>query len=249
MISNKQVKDLVLSKFNNFRYFDYLLVSSLIENNDLELINELKKFQNEDKGFGNSLEADIRMPNSNVAATNIAIGILEDIRDEKIKEDMVKDIVEYLESVYNPKLEAWEIVPKEVDEYPHAVWWNYDSIDKFTYGNPNPEIIGFLYQYRHLLKRIKINHHITKICDYILNVKTEQVSMHSLLSILRFYKRADSDVQNLIKDRIQIFVNKETSFDPSEWNSYVLEPYKIAVIDKSFLNSKQDILQFYRDLD
>ncbi len=218
------------------------MVESINKNNDIKLINELSNFQNSDKGFGNGLEADIQMPFSSVAASNMAINILESIRDEEVKSTLIEDIVNYLESVYDEKSDCWEIVPKEVDNYPHAVWWNYDSIGNFTYGNPNPEVIGFLYQYRQYLTKIDINHQITKMVDYILNGFEKEVSMHSLLSVIRFYKRVDSDVKNLIKVKIQSIVNSTVSFTASEWSGYVLEPYKIALIDKTFLINKQEIL-------
>lgn len=243
MISNEDIKTYILPKLSKLRPFDESLAIHFLHNNDLELIKYLSEFQNSDGGFGNGLEADIRLPNSSVIATCMAISILEDIKDNTVKKDINQKIVQYLEKAYKEDTEEFPIVPKEVDDYPHAIWWNYNDIASFTWGNPNPEIIGYLYQYREFISTLDINSLITKTVDYIKNDFKTEASMHNLLSVLKFYKRVDKDIQNLVKDDIQAIVNDQLETDSSKWNGYSLEPYKIAIIDKSFLRTHVDLLQ------
>lgn len=248
MISDKYISETLLPKIKkNYRLLDYLLIERIVRNNDNELVNELKKFQNADKGFGNGLEPDIQMPQSSVAATDIAINILEDIKDENVKQNLIKDIVSYFESVYNIEKECFFMVTKEVNEYPRAIWWNYDEKETCNYGNPNPEIYGFLYQNRKYLTKLDVNHLITQMVSYIHNGFEKDADMHSILSVLRFYKRVDSDVKNLIRDKLQKVINDNLEREPSKWSDYTLEPYMVAIIEKGFLSSNLDLLKVNLD--
>lgn len=248
MISTNQIKTVIIPKISNLRPLDQELIKSFTSTNNAEIIHELRQFQNKDFGFGNGLEADIQLPQSNIASTCIAINILEDIRDLDLKIQLNQEIVSYLEYVYDEKEECFHMVPKEIEDYPHAIWWNYDTLDSFTWGNPNPEVIGFLYQNRQYIKNIDINHLINKTISYIKGPFKKEVSMHSILSVLRFYKRCDSDIKNLIKDELNIIVSNIVEYDKSKWGNYVLEPYKIAIIDNSFLATKQDVLHENLDI-
>lgn len=241
MISNDQITTIIIPKSLNLRPLDIQLLHSIISPNNQGIINELRTYQNEDHGFGRGLEPDIQLPFSNIASTCIAINILEDIKENAVKEEMNKNIVSYLESVYDSKQECFHMVPKEVMDYPHAVWWNVDTLDSFTWGNPNPEIIGFLYQNREYLTKLDINHLINKTIMYIKHTLKSEVSMHNILSVLRFYSRCDNDVKNLLKDDLIAIVLDAVEQDESKWATYVLEPYQIAIIDKSFLSTIQDV--------
>jgi len=219
------------------------LISHLYEPNDEALLDALRDYQNLDGGFGQGLEADIQMKESNVASTDIAIGILDEIQSEKRKESMIKGIVSFLESVYNEQTMSFEIVPALVDRYPHAVWWNYDQIDSFTYGNPNPEVAGFLWKYQHYSSTLDIHKLVQHITTYIQTTWTQEASMHSVLSVLRFYKYVDMKTKEAIYTDIQEVVDRVVEFDSSKWNEYTLEPYKIARIEPLFLEKHKDVLK------
>jgi hypothetical protein len=242
MIDNDYIKHKILPIMSHKgRKLEYYLIKNMIGNYEKDLLNELLQFQNEDGGFGNGLEVDMRMPNSSAASTNIACTILASIYDKKIKEDTVKSIVQYFEKTFNEKINGWDIVPKAVDDFPHAIWWNYDQRHTFTYGNPNPEIIGFLYQNRLYLKHLDINHLVNLVVNYIRDKWESESTMHSLLSVLRFYNYMDRDIQNLIINQIHKVIDKEIETDESKWLEYGLEPYKIAVFGSKFLLKHYDI--------
>ena len=243
MIDNKFIRNKILPKIKEEgRMLDYYLVKSLVENTDKEIINELLKFQNDDKGFGHGLEPDLRMPNSSVACTNHAVHILDQVKDKSLTKELRKQIVEYYESVYLEDLERWRMTSEVVNDFPRAIWWNYETVDDFTYGNPNPEIIGFLYQNKKYLKKIGINKQINNVLKYIDTDFEKEASMHSVMSMLHFYKKVDKDVQNLIKSKLQKVVTSELNKSYGKWDKYGLEPYKIAIIDKKFLNTRLEEL-------
>jgi hypothetical protein len=236
MINKEFIYDKVLPYIKNeCRYLDYLLIQNLFENKEKDIVEELKKYQNEDKGFGNALEPDVRMPHSSVVATDIAISILSELKDKTLKEDMIKDIVEYYENVYNPEKDRFLMVSKEVDDYPRAIWWNYKDLEKnFPFGNPDPEVIGFLYENRKYVKKLDLNHLINKVVNFIKSDAFMDSGMHALMSVLSFHGKVDKDVQNLIHDRIHLLVDKEINAGLGKWGEYSLEPYKIYVIDRHF---------------
>lgn len=230
---------------------DYYLVKGLLVNTDKEIINELIKFQNDDFGFGHGLEPDLRIPYSSVICTTHAVHILDQVKDKSLTEELRKQIVEYYENSYLKDLERWKMTNPKVDEFPRALWWNYETVDSFTYGNPNPEIIGFLYQNKKYLKKININKQINNVLKYIGTDLTKEASMHSIMSMLNFYKKVDKDVKYLIKSKLQEVVISELDKSYGKWEKYGLEPYKIAIIDKGFLNTRLDELtenlQFNKD--
>lgn len=178
------------------------------------------------------------MPNSSVVCTNHAVHILDQVKDQSLTRELREQIVSYYESVYIEDLGRWRMVDEEVNKYPRALWWNYETVDSFSYGNPNPEIIGFLYQNMKYLKKLNINKEINKVLKYIDTDFTNEASMHSVLSMLHFYKKMDSDIKYLIKDKLLNIINSELEKVSGKWHKYGLEPYKIAIIDKSFLDTR-----------
>lgn len=235
MISNEFIRENILPDIKEKgRMIDYYLVKGLLQNTDKEIINELLKYQNEDFGFGHGLEPDLRMPNSSIACTNLAVHILEHIKDKKLIIKIKQQIVDYYENEYIEDLGRWRMVNRTVNDFPRAIWWNYETVDSFTYGNPNPEIIGFLYENMKLLKKLNINKEINKVIKYINTDFKKEASMHSVLSMLHFYKKVDKDIKYLIKDKLEEVVKLELEKASGKWDKYGLEPYKISIIDKHF---------------
>ena len=215
------------------KQIDVLLLRSLFEDVEKEIVEELRQYQNDDFGFGHALEPDIRMPNSCVAATDHGLVILEQIKNESVKEKLIEELVEYYESVYNQELKRFVMTTKEVEDYPHAIWWTYkDVLKNFSFGNPDPEVIGFLYQNRKHLKKLNINRLINSVVDYVKTDAFKVSGMHHILSVLHFYKRVDKDVQNLIKDRLIEVIDYESTIEHTKLNLLKL---KLVIISSLYL--------------
>lgn len=230
-----KVLPLVLQKH---RKIDYYLIQSIYENKDDEILTELLKYQNKDGGFGNSLEPDVRMEESSVLATATAIKVLDSIRDKEKSKVIREHIVSYLESVYDTKRNGFKMVSKEVDNYPRAIWWNYKDLESnFPYGNPDPEIVGFLYENREFIKTLNLLSLINKVIDFVKSDSFLSSGMHTLLSTMYFYKRMDKDIKNLIHDRLHELVTIELDKHKDNYSEYGLEPYKVFVVDAHFVNT------------
>ncbi len=235
MLSKRHINDLMSEIKSKGRILDYYLLKNLFECRQLQIIEALKTYQNPDGGFGHGLEPDNMMPDSSVVATDEAVCILENIDDFSLKEPIIKGIVDYYEKSYINAKNGWELVPKEVDLYPRAVWWNYDGVDNFTYGNPNPEIVGFLWTYRQYVSRLDLEMLKTSIVEYIKHRFLEESSKHNTLSILHFYKAMDDETKADIKPYLEQAIAKE--FQNSNWENYSLEPYEVQLICPEFLES------------
>ena len=111
-------------------------------------LKELKKFQNEDGGFGNALEADNWNPKSNPIATNDAVIWLYRMNSIDLAADIVGGIVKYLEShdSFDENEKKWLFAIESNKDYPHAVWWEKNGSGIEGY-NPTVSLAAFMVCY------------------------------------------------------------------------------------------------------
>lgn len=111
-----------------------------------EVLEELKKFQNDDGGFGHGLEADNWNPNSNPIATNDALIFLQRIGALSKDNELVQGIVKYLSSLdsFDEKKKRWYFAIESNDLYPHASWWEKGRGDGIRGFNPTVSLAAFM---------------------------------------------------------------------------------------------------------
>lgn len=113
------------------------------------VLNALSFYQNEDGGFGNGLEADYLNPNSSPMATWAATETLREIELADRNHPIVKGILRYLESGehFNVKQNKWLNTIPSNNDYPHAIWWEYnEKSDSISY-NPTAALAAFIISY------------------------------------------------------------------------------------------------------
>src|SRR5258708_28461150 len=120
-------------------YFDYLFKKS----SAYHILEELKKFQNIDGGFGHGLEPDFLLPDSSPLATSLAFQFLDEISEPD--ETMIKNAIQYFENSFVNTRNGWFAASETINNYPHAPWWEWDKEKKQTsidesWGNPTAEI-------------------------------------------------------------------------------------------------------------
>ncbi len=135
------------------RDLDRRLLSHYFDNGPAAAVmEELPNYQNDDGGFGNGLEPDVQMPGSSVLTTTMALRILREVGATS-EDEIVQKAIEYLMAQYDSTRRIWPIVPPEVDDFPHAPWWNFENTaDTFGHflANPRAEVVGYLHEYREL---------------------------------------------------------------------------------------------------
>jgi len=136
--------------YRNARQIELTLWQYEFENGSKEaVLDALAFYQNEDGGFGNTLEADSWNPNSTPYTTMHAATMLNNIGFTDAQHPVVKGILRFFD---NDRTEyfgedgwAWTIATN--DEYPRAPWWNFvtTSHDNTIVGfGLTAEIIGFI---------------------------------------------------------------------------------------------------------
>lgn len=93
------------------------------------VIRELKRYQNQDGGFGHGLELDCWNPNSSPITTNDAVITLFRVDALKGDSEMTKGIVRYLESgdAFDREKKRWLFAIDSNREYPHGIWWEKEG--------------------------------------------------------------------------------------------------------------------------
>lgn len=241
MLSKDLINDHLTLIKEKGRMIDYYLLQHLFEFQSEHIIHELKQYQNSDGGFGHGLEPDVWLPESNIVSTDEAVMILDEIEPFSLKKTLIQTIIAYYETTYIEKKKGWELVPPEVDDFPHAIWWNYSRVDEFTYGNPNPQIIGFLYRYKQYVKQLNVKELVDGMVDYIKHTFPSESSKHNILSCLLFYKEMPQQIKTELQPILQQAI--DTEFAKPNWQEYGLQPYEVLLIDKSFLKPHQDLLK------
>jgi hypothetical protein len=111
------------------RKLDQRLFEYHFENGSRELVIEaLTDYQNEDGGFGQALEPDLRTPLSTVSTTVQGLFILRDV-GATFDEPLVQKTMRYLLNMYDEENSVWPIVSREALDAPHACHWD-DILEK-----------------------------------------------------------------------------------------------------------------------
>lgn len=110
------------------------------------VLSALRAYQNEDGGFGNALEPDIRCPESQPVPGQHALEILDVIGFDEM---MVQRICNFLLSITTEEGGVPFVLPS-VRNYPHAPWWNTEDNPPASL-NPTAILCGLLHknQVRH----------------------------------------------------------------------------------------------------
>ena len=116
-------------------------------------LSELAAFQNSDGGFGHGLEPDLQIPGSSILATTVALQRLREL-PAAADHPLVVGAMRYLLDTYDSSALAWPFVPPQVDDAPHAPWWQYDADLSQYLANPRAEIVGYLFDYPDLVPEL-----------------------------------------------------------------------------------------------
>lgn len=194
------------------------------------VLEELKKYQNEDGGFGNGLEPDFRCQASSALATTIGLQHMIRIGADE-SEPMVQKAIQYALQTFDEDRMGWEIVPEEVETAPRAIWWNYGG--DWPWGNPSAEMTGLLHYYKGLVPenflRKLTEHAITYINHFATN------DHHEAQCLVKFINELPAEDAAKIAERVREIAQHSVTTDPEKWHDYCLLPLQIVSSPKSFL--------------
>ena len=146
----------------------------------------LASYQNDDGGFGHSLEPDVRTPVSSAIATTVGFQLLREVR-ASAGGAIVRKGIEYFVATYDESRQAWPIVPPEVDEAPRAPWWNFEKSEE-AFGrflvNPRAEIVGYLHDYSDGVPTELLETTTAAVLEH-LDSLPDEIEMHDILCLIR----------------------------------------------------------------
>ena len=192
-----------------------------------DVLAALASFQNNDGGFGHGLEPDLRTPASSVIATTVAF---QNFRSLRVPADhpMVRRAIEYLLEAYDVSRQVWPIIPPEVEDAPHAPWWDYAGSEAGFGGfliNPRVEIVGYLHDFSGIVPSELLNTLTTAVFEHLESLPDE-VEMHDIICFVSLAETAS--LPQSYRERIWAKLAKAAEHgvarQPEQLTGYVLKP-------------------------
>jgi hypothetical protein len=219
------------------------------------VLAELAHFQNEDGGFGQALEPDLRTPSSSALATGIGLRMLRELRCPA-DHPMIRKAVAYLIATYDDEAQVWRVVPSDTDSFPHAPWWHDEDgslvqlFDGFRII-PRALIVGSLHHFSALVPTNWLDGVTEKTVRYIEMVEVLGEGGGSDLEYVISLAETKSFPQYYaarLKTRIKKAIPAAVVRDPTKWGSYCVTPLRIVPSPKSLgADLIQDELQMHLD--
>jgi len=192
------------------------------------VLAELAKFQNTDGGFGHALEPDLRLPDSSVIATTVALQILRSLQAQS-DQPLVQGALRYLLDTYDSEQKVWPIAPSNTRDAPCAPWWSDPRAFDWRF-NPRPEIIGYFYDYADLIPANSRDELIEAVVVYLESLPdlTDQHDSVSCYARLAETTTLPETIRARILDKLKRMVALSISRNPADWGGYVFKPLKLV---------------------
>ncbi len=240
--------------YRNARPLDIARWKYHFENGNREdIIIALSAYQNDDGGFGNTVEADSWNPNSSPFSTSTVIGILEEIGFHEQNHPLIKGILRYLDNTPEFTGKYWPAVIRSNNDYPHAPWWSFSANFEAEWGyTPTAKLAGFILRFADRGTAIynKAATIAKEAIDKYLNGVTPDGKpyrsvpreaevecflylLNSIIEINAMELGNTSELEKALREQAGMFIEKDTS----KWNGYCWKP-------SAFINSPNSI--FYK---
>ena len=185
----------------------------------------LASYQNDDGGFGNSLEPDIRTSASSAITTTVGFQILREIR-APVDHTLVRKGIEYFVATYDESRQVWPIIPPEVDEAPHAPWWNYEN-SAATFGqflvNPRAEIVGYLHEFGDGVPPKLLKPLAATVLEH-LDSPSDEMEMHDILCLARLAETGALPNRDKVWEKLARAAAPRLPQNAEQLTGYVLKP-------------------------
>ena len=221
-------------------------------------LETLSKYQNTDGGFAFGIECDFHLPLSTPMATSVGLRYLHAIPNTSspeilaTKHVMIENAFHWLITSFDYDRRGWKAVRPEVNDFPHAPWWEWDTVTNqtvidYSWGNPSAELLSYFIQYRDLLPEKQYQDFINATTDYALRQfegKSEFKSEHEIYCYIRLFKVLSQEQQNRIKTRLTATIHQLMIVDRSEWDKYVPMPvHFLQHPDDNHFEISQEIIE------
>ncbi len=194
------------------------------------VLNELRRYQNRDGGFGRELEPDFTTPESNPIDTWTALRIMDGMAIAK-DHPLLSSTIAWLENTKHQKDGFFLYTIPSVNDRPHAPWWHHDKDREVAGYNPTAALIGFILKHTekdHPLHERMCERRKKAIRDFLQNPPKD---MHELRSFVELFETTDTlypakDFAEALAVQIENCVEK----DPDKWfTTYCARPSQLIL--------------------
>ena len=208
------------------RAVDQATIAYVISGEIEPLYDALTPYANKDGGFGHALEPDVRLADSSILATTVALQLLA-MCGATCDNNLVANAMSYLAGTMQSDVDAWQIVPENVGDAAHAPWWKFKDIDG-NMINPRAEIVGYMYRWPGFFDSSLVDKITRDIDGYMTNA--EQLEIHDLLCLDRMLLSPGYPTQLLASQSSKFYelAKQMVSTDAAEWDHYGLTPLTVV---------------------
>lgn len=247
---NSTQENLIFTKakefiYRNARPVDLARWQYHFENGNADqVLKALAFYQNKDGGFGHGLECDCFNPYSSPIQTWTATEILREIDFTDNNHPIINGILKYLDSGndFDMSHNQWLNTVKTNNDYPHAIWWEYDSSENSFQYNPTACLAGFIIS--HADKNSSLYQKACKIIKEALDWFIGRVpfeEQHTTICFVRLYEYltksgADITDMELFGEKLKAQADFNLCKDTERWKKeYVTLPSQLINSKNSFL--------------
>jgi hypothetical protein len=192
------------------------------------VIAALAAYQNDDGGFGKAFEPDLRYAGSSALCITEALSAAGRIGLDA-EHPMVARAIGYLVDTYHADSKCWDFVPKEVDGFPRAPWWNYNPDARTARHNPRPEILGYFLNARAIVPQ-EVLKEVAADVEAAFLAEVESLQMHDLLCYLRLSRcgAVPESLNRALSAHLPGVIRRLTAVEPEKWAGYTVRPYQVV---------------------
>jgi hypothetical protein len=251
-LSKKAFDEIRTWIYRNARQIELTLWQYEFENGSKEaVLSALSYYQNEDGGFGNTLEADCWNPSSSPYTTLNAIGKLSAIDFTDINHPIMQGIVKYIESGEHFIGDGWLFSIPSNNNYPRAPWWTYDpKANEFEHKGVTLGIICFVLQF--CKKETELYSRAFALANKLLSILKEpgnlgDMGLSGYCSLLKKIKQLGLSEQfdlDFLSVAVKKLIDEAIVRDVSQWVNYGVRPSQfISSPDSPFYRGNEDIVE------
>ena len=210
-----------------------------------DVLEELRKYQNPDGGFGHGIESDFRLTESSAMATSVGLQYCVEV-DADSNDEIIPSAIDYLVTTFDAENAYWPKTPVEVNDAPHAPWWSVDEIKppaEASWANPNVELLGYMQTFQNHVPTEILKILQKRALDNLSKLDTIE-SLYCFMNWERAYQSVPEPLKSLISEKVRKTLE---TFEPTPDTLGEIRVFWIAPTPESFLLVFPDHLQSLHD--